>query len=293
MDIVRFILICCLMASRPSMIWLFCPLGTLLALVVAVVTAQIVSKGASKVLAAWKQAVVHCSCRQLGAALFSSIWYLMMAPTICILFSCTVFGVFLPSFFSWTFIASPSHFAGRYFDRGPGQRFSGHFVGELLDYVLNADCAQTTAQRIVSSNYLLMAAMAKDIESLDERRNKNRSPLLLVNFLSSKHNANRDGEGLRSLRARDLIYRVGIDRKRYQSMFLLLFVSSGLAMATLTAAHWASMPWPLRALTVGYAVANTLCIALRLKVGDDVFSRMMLTRSASDESAAMIIMYIS
>ena len=52
---------------------------------------------------------------------------------------------------------------GRFFEEEGVDQFVNEFMGKLLQYVLSTESHEMTKERIMASNYYLMALMAEDI----------------------------------------------------------------------------------------------------------------------------------
>lgn len=231
-EILRLIILCALITTRSSILWMLFPLAILFGLIgLLLISTSILDlfqrpqrraslrqwfiTAFTLLSAPWRQAFATRSCQYLLFALSHSLWWIIIFPLLILLSWIVCYGIFPLSALSWSLSSGPTDYGARRFFSVMccGYQFVDEFVGEILRYVLDTDSHQISKQRVMASNYYLMTMMNEEIAALDPRRNRNHSlqALDLVNFMTEKHNENVDGQGLRSVKLRAIIGRVRSD----------------------------------------------------------------------------------
>ena len=185
-----------------------------------------------------------------------------------------LFGILLPMTIITALCTNTN---GRFFQKEAGDQFVNDFIGKLLQYVLDAESHKMTKERIMASNYYLMALLAKDIMA----NNSNRRPLDLVNFIARKHNEHWNGDGLRSLKLHTVTAQAGNVQNKNEQKFVVLVLSLTVtAIIVLTAVYWNSAfnsyPVPIREMNLYFAAICCICICLRLQPRQLCFSPLIL-----------------
>ena len=157
---------------------------------------------------------------------------------------------------------------GRFFQKEGEVQFVNEFIGNLLQYVLDAESHEMIKERIMASNYYLMALMAEDIMADNSNRSPSRQqrPLDFVNFIAIKHNERR----LRSLKLHTVTAQAGnVEDKNEEKLALLVPALSVIAITVVTAVHWNSAFYsysvPMRVTNLSFAAICCICTYLRLQ----------------------------
>ena len=155
-DVIRLVMLVAFITTGQSFVGIFCPLVIFIVLL--------------SIAVPFPLAVLQFFHNVLSAIIF--IGFSVMG--FCIGF---LLGILLPLTIITALCTNTN---GRFFGEESGDQFVNEFVAKLLQYVLDAESHKRTKERIMASNYYLMALLAKDIMA----NNSKRRPLDLVHFIA-------------------------------------------------------------------------------------------------------------